>query len=170
MQITRVIGRLHLSGSQSSPELSWGKWNHIVYDSESVFWGAWFCFHCILLKRLWDQDRSLVLAEILHSQLFSSAHIFNSQNWISARILRVCKHEFRALLSDNQTFFTNVRQKNVRVPDQMSDRKYKNIIHLVDEKKWNSSDHKGRQLGLMSSRYICTHSQHLKLKMEYFFF
>ena len=30
--------------------------------------------------------------------------------------------------------------KNVRVSDQMSDRKYKNI-HLVDEKKRNTSDH-----------------------------
>ena len=35
--------------------------------------------------------------------------------------------------------------KNVRVSDQMSDRKYKNI-HLVDEKKRNTSDHKGQQL------------------------
>ena len=35
--------------------------------------------------------------------------------------------------------------KNVRVSDQMSDRKYKNI-HLVDEKKRNKSDHKGQQL------------------------
>ena len=29
----------------------------------------------------------------------------------------------------------------------MSDRKYKNI-HLVDEKKQTTSDHKGQQLGL----------------------
>ena len=50
-----------------------------------------------LLKNLWDQDRYLVLDEISTSQLFSSAFIFNSQNWISTRILRVCKHEFRAL-------------------------------------------------------------------------
>ena len=52
-----------------------------------------------LLKHLWDQDRDLVLDEISNSQLFSSAYIFNSQNWISTRILRVCKHEFRALFS-----------------------------------------------------------------------
>ena len=32
--------------------------------------------------------------------------------------------------------------KNVRVSDQMSDRKYKNI-HLVEEKKRNTSNHKG---------------------------
>ena len=50
-----------------------------------------------LLKHLWDQDQDLVLDEISNSQLFSSAYIFNSQNWISTRILRVCKHEFRAL-------------------------------------------------------------------------
>ena len=50
-----------------------------------------------LLNHLWDQDRDLVLDEKSNSQLFSSAYIFNSQNWISTRILRVCKHEFRAL-------------------------------------------------------------------------
>ena len=50
-----------------------------------------------LLKHLWDQDRDSVLDEISSSQLFSSAYIFNSQNWISTRILRVCKHEFWAL-------------------------------------------------------------------------
>ena len=33
--------------------------------------------------------------------------------------------------------------KNVRAPDQMSHRKYKNI-HLVDEKKQNTSAHKGK--------------------------
>ena len=51
-----------------------------------------------LLKHLSDQDRDLVWDEISNSQLFSSAFIFNSQNWISTRILRVCKHEFRALI------------------------------------------------------------------------
>ena len=50
-----------------------------------------------LLKHLWDQDWNLVSDELSNSQLFSSAYIFNSQNWISTRILRVCKHEFRAL-------------------------------------------------------------------------
>ena len=49
------------------------------------------------LKHLWDQDRDFVLYEISNSQLFSSAYILNSQNWISTRILRVCKREFRAL-------------------------------------------------------------------------
>ena len=44
-------------------------------------------------------------------------------------------------LSDNRTFIMNVRQKNVSVPDQMSDRNYKNI-HLVDEKKQNTSEAK----------------------------
>ena len=35
--------------------------------------------------------------------------------------------------------------ENVREPDKMSDRKYKNI-HLLDEKKRrNTSDHKGQQ-------------------------
>ena len=33
----------------------------------------------------------------MSSQLFSSAYIFNPQNGISTRILRVCKREFRAL-------------------------------------------------------------------------
>ena len=46
-----------------------------------------------LLKHLWDQDRDLVWDEISYSQLFLSAFIFNSQNWISTRILQVCKHE-----------------------------------------------------------------------------
>ena len=50
-----------------------------------------------LLKHPWDQDRDLVGDEISNSQFFSCAFIFNSQNWISTRILRVCKHEFRAL-------------------------------------------------------------------------
>ena len=68
----------------------------------SLCYKALRLFHCLsftvdLLKHLWDQDRDLVLDEILNSQLFSSACIFNSQNWISTRILRVCKHEFRAL-------------------------------------------------------------------------
>ena len=53
------------------------------------------------LIHLWEQDLSevVVLDEISNSQLFSSAYIFNSQTWISTRILRVCKREFRALLS-----------------------------------------------------------------------
>ena len=46
--------------------------------------------------------------------------------------------------------------KIVRVLDQMSDRKYKNI-HLMDEKKRNTSDHKGQQLRFMSSRCFCWH-------------
>ena len=45
--------------------------------------------------------------------------------------------------------------KNVRVPDQMSDRTYRNI-HLVDEKKRNTSVHKGQQLGFMSSAVFVT--------------
>ena len=40
--------------------------------------------------------------------------------------------------------------KYVRVSDQMSDRKYKNI-HLVDELKQNTTDHKEQQLDFMSS-------------------
>ena len=36
----------------------------------------------------------------------------------------------------------------------MSDRKYKNI-HLMDEKKQNTSDHKGQQLRFMSSCCFC---------------
>ena len=52
--------------------------------------------------------------------------------------------------------FLWMSDKNVRVPDQMSDKKYKNI-HLVDEKKQNTSDHKGQQLGFRSSRCFCRH-------------
>ena len=51
-----------------------------------------------LLKHLWDQDRDLVSDEISNSQLFSSAYIFNSQNLISTRILRVYKHEFQVVV------------------------------------------------------------------------
>ena len=53
------------------------------------------------LIHLWEQDLSkiLVLDEKSNSQLFSSANIFNSQTWISTRILRVCKREFRALMA-----------------------------------------------------------------------
>ena len=47
--------------------------------------------------------------------------------------------------------------KNVIVPDQMSDKKYKNI-YLVDEKKQNTSGHKGQKLGFMSSRCFYRHS------------
>ena len=47
--------------------------------------------------------------------------------------------------------------KNVRVPHQMSDKKYKNI-HLVNEKKPYRNNHKGQQLGFMSSRCFCRHS------------
>ena len=50
--------------------------------------------------------------------------------------------------------------KIVRVSDQISDKKYKNI-HLVDEKKRNTSDHKGQQLGFMSSRCFCGHLYHV---------
>ena len=46
--------------------------------------------------------------------------------------------------------------KIVRVSDQMSDRKYKNI-HLVDEKKRNTNGHKGQQLRFMSSHCFCRH-------------
>ena len=52
--------------------------------------------------------------------------------------------------------FLWMSDKNDRVQDQMSDRKYKNI-HLVDEKKQNTSDHKGQQLGFISSRCFCRH-------------
>ena len=44
--------------------------------------------------------------------------------------------------------FLWMSDKKVRVPDKISDKKYKNI-HLVAEKKGNISDHKGQQLGLM---------------------
>ena len=53
--------------------------------------------------------------------------------------------------------FSRMSHKNVRVPDKMSDRKYKNI-HLVDEKKRDTSDHKGQQLGFMSSSCFFRHS------------
>ena len=43
--------------------------------------------------------------------------------------------------------------KNVRVQDQISNRKYKNI-HLVYEKKQNTSDHKGQQLGFRPKQNI----------------
>ena len=43
----------------------------------------YIAFTVDLLKHLWDQDRYLVLHEISNSQLFSSAYIFNSQNWIN---------------------------------------------------------------------------------------
>ena len=38
----------------------------------------------------------------------------------------------------------------------------------MDEKKQNISDHIGQQLDFMSSRSFCKHSEHFKLKMEYF--
>ena len=53
--------------------------------------------------------------------------------------------------------FSRMSHKNVRVPDQMSDRKYKKI-DLVDEKKRDTSDHKGQQLGFMSSSCFFRHS------------
>ena len=40
--------------------------------------------------------------------------------------------------------------KNITVLDQISNRKYKNI-DLVYEKKQNTSDHKGQQLGTRST-------------------
>ena len=65
-------------------------------DSESVLRGAstFPVFTVDLLKHLWDQVGDLVLDEISNSQLLSSAYIFNSQNWISTRILRVCSMNF----------------------------------------------------------------------------
>ena len=54
--------------------------------------------------------------------------------------------------SDSRTFFMDDWQKNNR--DQMSDRIYK-YIRLVDEKKRNTNDLKGQQLGFMSYRCIC---------------
>ena len=62
--------------------------------------------------------------------------------------------EIKAVLSKfvgpvgQSDIFYECPTKNVRVLDQMSDRKYKNI-HLVDEKKRNTSDHKGQQLRFM---------------------
>ena len=53
--------------------------------------------------------------------------------------------------------------ENVRVPDKMSDRKYKNI-HLLDEKKRNTSEHKGQELDFMSfCCFVGTRSTLLKL-------
>ena len=65
--------------------------------------------------------------------------------------LDLCMH---AVLSD---IFYECHTKNIGVRDQMSDRKYKNI-HLVDEKKQNTSDYKGKQLGFKSSRCFYRHS------------
>ena len=47
-------------------------------------------------------------------------------------ILQCCRNS--SDLSDNRTFFMKCPTKNVRVPDQMSDKKYKNV-HLWDETK-----------------------------------
>ena len=52
--------------------------------------------------------------------------------------------------------------KNITVLDKIFNRKYKNI-HLVYEKKQNTSDHKGQQLGFMSTCCFCRHSEHFKL-------
>ena len=59
--------------------------------------------------------------------------------------------------------------KNVRVPDQMSERKYKNI-HVVDEKKRNTSDHKGQQLdfNVIFAVFVGTQST-LNLRWSTFF-
>ena len=67
-------------------------------------------------------------------------------------ILQCCQNSLD--LSGNWTIFNECPTKNVKVSDQMSDRKYKNI-HLVDEKKRNTSDHKGQQLGFRLSSCFC---------------
>ena len=72
-----------------------------------------------LMKHLWDQDWDLVLDEISNSQLFSSAYIFNSQNWISTCILRVCKHEFRALVIKTYLFQTLHDELNIELQFQV---------------------------------------------------
>ena len=64
--------------------------------------------------------------------------------------------EIHRSLSDNRTFFYECPTKNIIVLDQISNRKYKNI-HLVYEKKQNTSDHKG-QLGFISTCCFCRHS------------
>ena len=46
----------------------------------------------------------------------------------------------------------------------MSNRKYKNI-HLVDEKKQNTSDHTGQQLGLIKSRLFVGTCIHKNFKL-----
>ena len=57
--------------------------------------------------------------KILNSQLFLSANIFNSQNWISTRILRVCKCKFRVLIFTRQNrrkwHFTQKSHNNERI-------------------------------------------------------
>ena len=76
------------------------------FNFSTAFTVDWLtCIH------LWKQDLSevLVLDEIWNSQLFSSAYIFNSQTWISTRILRVCKREFRAL----HVLFRHVRSHRI---------------------------------------------------------
>ena len=50
----------------------------------------------------------------------------------------------------------------------MSDRKYENI-HLVDEEKRNTSDHKGQQLGFICHLAVFVGTRkHFKLEMEHF--
>ena len=60
-------------------------------------------------------------------------------------------------LSDNRTFFMNVRQKILQCWTKYPTENIKNI-HLVYEKKQNTSDHKGQQLGFMSTCCFCRHS------------
>ena len=58
-------------------------------------------------------------------------------------------------LSDNRAFFMNVWQKMLEYQTKCPTEN--------DEKKRNSSDHKGQQLGFMSSHFFCRHSWHFKL-------
>ena len=74
-----------------------------MYIIQLIVW-QWVCvlrlfilFSTAFYWNLLRPRSDLVSAKISNWQLISSAYIFNSQNWISARILRVCKHEFRAL-------------------------------------------------------------------------
>ena len=56
-----------------------------------------------------------------------------------------------------RTFFMNVRQKILQCWTKYPTENTKNI-HFVYEKKQNTSDHKGQQLGFMSTCCFCRHS------------
>ena len=73
----------------------------LCYEALCVFQ----CLYCRLAETSLRSRSGFGISWNIELATFLSAYIFNSQNWISARILRVSKREFRALHSSGLKAF-----------------------------------------------------------------
>ena len=119
--------------------------------------------HCL------DGSDRYIEVKLLETAFFLALLTCRQENSVSNSITMIYPVLSKFVRPVRQSdIFCECPTKIFRVPDQMSDRKYKNI-YLVDETKQNARDHKGQGLGYLSSRCFCRHSWHFKLEMEYLF-